>query len=347
MDIKINQVVPKPLNGSLESLRAVIEATEHKTTVRLNFPCAAYAESWQQQIRDAVGDSTLRVNFEQRVKAHKVQSTLKGVPHIKNIIAVASGKGGVGKSTTTANLAIALSRLGARVGVLDADIYGPSMPTMLGVAKGKPESIEGKYLKPVTTYEGIQVMSMGFLLPDEDAPVVWRGPMVSKALQQLLFDTKWDDLDYLLIDLPPGTGDIQLTLCQKIPLSGAVIVTTPQDIALLDVKKAVQMFNKVSVTCLGVVENMSHYVCPNCSHEDPIFGHGGAARLATEFDLPLLGQIPLNAIICQQGDSGEPVALHAQSEISQYYLDAALRTVSTLSLQPQNYAVKFPDIIVE
>lgn len=336
-----------PLLGTMsQEAVTVTESNPGQITLNTAFPCQNYQANWVESIQNALNDSTIQVHFNTDIRAHQVQTGLKGIPNIKNIIAVASGKGGVGKSTTTANLAIALQNLGAKVGVLDADIYGPSQPMMLGVDHLKPESVEGKWLQPVTNASGIQVMSMGFMLEDDNTPVIWRGPMVSKALQQLLFETLWDELDYLLIDLPPGTGDIQLTLCQKIPLSGAVIVTTPQDIALLDVKKAINMFKKVNVPCLGVIENMSHYECPNCDHHAAIFGSGGVEKLQQQFDLPCVGQIPLNALICEQGDAGKPVATDQNSSIGKNYLAAAVRLASQLALQAKNYAVKFPNIVI-
>lgn len=276
--------------------------------------------------------------------AHTVQPSLKPLPNIKNIIAVGSGKGGVGKSTTAVNLALALAK-NARVGILDADIYGPSLPTMLGLTE-KPDSPDGKTINPIEKY-GLQCMSIGLLLT-EDTPAIWRGPIVTKALQQILFETNWDNLDYLIIDLPPGTGDIQLTLAQKIPVAGAIIVTTPQDLALIDAKKALVMFNKVQVAVLGIVENMSIYTCSQCGHEDPIFGHDGALKMAENYDVPLLGQLPLEKSIREETDSGLPTVLAApESSRAQSYLQLAQRVVEKLALRPKDYSAKFGTIVVQ
>lgn len=279
------------------------------------------------------------------VQSHAVQSGLKPLPQVKNIIAVASGKGGVGKSTTAVNLALALAAEDARVGILDADIYGPNQPQMLG-AHGKPESKDGKSLEPIVRH-GIQSMSIGYLV-DQDTPMAWRGPMATTALQQLINDTRWDNLDYLIIDMPPGTGDIQLTLAQKIPVSGAVIVTTPQDIALLDARKGIAMFQKVNVPVLGVVENMSIHICSQCGHQESIFGQGGGEQLAKKYDIELLGALPLDIRIREQADSGKPtVAAEPNSPISQIYRQIAQRLVTKLALQPKSYAAKFPNIVIE
>jgi ATP-binding protein involved in chromosome partitioning len=264
---------------------------------------------------------------------------------IKKIIAVASGKGGVGKSTVAVNLALGLAKTGAKVGILDADIYGPSQPAMLGVGRERPEVKEG-VLQPIVRH-GLQSMSIGYLI-DPETPVVWRGPMIGKALQQLLQDTNWDALDYLVIDLPPGTGDIQLTLCQKIPVSGAVIVTTPQDLALLDVRRACEMFVKLNVPILGVVENMALYHCPQCGHEEHIFGEGGAEKLATQFNVAMLGSIPLNIQIREMTDSGQPPVVQApESEYAKAFCAVAEKVIDVLAQQPKDYAGKFPKIVVE
>jgi len=264
---------------------------------------------------------------------------------IKNIVAVASGKGGVGKSTTAVNLALALAAEGARVGILDADIYGPNQPQMLG-AQEKPESKDGKSLEPIARY-GVQSMSIGYLV-DQDTPMVWRGPMATTALQQLLNDTHWDNLDYLIVDMPPGTGDIQLTLTQKIPVSGAVIVTTPQDIALLDARKGIAMFQKVNVPVLGIIENMSIHICSQCGHQEAVFGQGGGAQLAQKYGVELLGTLPLDIRIREQADSGKPtVVAEPDSPISQIYREIARKVVSKLALQAKSYASKFPKIVIE
>jgi len=281
------------------------------------------------------------VNLDWKVVTHAVQGDLKPLEQIRNIIAVASGKGGVGKSATAVNLALALQADGARIGVLDADIYGPSMPRMLGV-KGQPQTV-GNRIVPQQAY-GLQVMSIGFMV-EEDTPMIWRGPMVTSALQQLLTETNWESLDYLVIDLPPGTGDIQLTLAQKVPVSGCLIVTTPQDIALLDARKAVQMFRKVEMSVLGIVENMSTHICSKCGHEEPIFGSGGGARMAEQYGVPLLGQLPLDLHIREDLDNGRPTVVSApDSEITSRYRDVARCVAARLSLTPRSLAVGLPQI---
>jgi ATP-binding protein involved in chromosome partitioning len=280
-----------------------------------------------------------------KIAAHKVQKGVKHIENIKNIIAVASGKGGVGKSTTAVNLALALSAEGAKVGILDADIYGPSQPRMLGVS-GKPESKDGKSLEPMNSYH-LQAMSIGFLV-DEETPMIWRGPMVTQALQQLLNDTNWDDLDYLVVDLPPGTGDTQLTLAQQVPVSGAVIVTTPQDIALLDARKGFKMFEKVEVPVLGIVENMSIHICSECGHEEHIFGEGGGQRMSDQYNVDFLGALPLDIRIREETDSGKPtVVAEPDSRISQIYREIARRTAAKLSLKSKDYAARFPQIVIQ
>ncbi|AZR26817.1 iron-sulfur cluster carrier protein ApbC [Xanthomonas vasicola pv. arecae] len=270
---------------------------------------------------------------ERRVAAHAVQGALAPHPRIRNVIAVGSGKGGVGKSTTAVNLALALRQLGARVGVLDADIYGPSVPAMLGLS-GRPDSPDNKSIEPLRAF-GIEAMSIG-LLVDQDTPMIWRGPMATSALIQLFNDTLWDDLDYLLIDLPPGTGDIQLTLSQKIPVAGAVIVTTPQDIATLDARKALKMFEKVEVPVLGIVENMAVHTCSNCGHREHLFGEGGGERMAVQYGVPLLGSLPLEIAIREQGDAGQPIVVAAPaSAAAQAYLAAATRLAEELGKRPR------------
>jgi ATP-binding protein involved in chromosome partitioning len=284
------------------------------------------------------------VNISSRVMPHKVQEDLKPLPSIANIIAVGSGKGGVGKSTTAVNLALALQEQGARVGVLDADIYGPSIPSMLGV-KGQP-STDGEKIIPKEAH-GLKVMSIGFLV-EEDTAMIWRGPMVTSALQQLLGDTAWGQLDYLIIDLPPGTGDIQLTLAQKIPVAGAVIVTTPQDIALLDARRAVNMFRKVDVQVLGVVENMSTHICTKCGHEEAIFGHGGGEAMARDFDIPLLGRLPLTMEIRSSLDEGKPtMAEDHDTPITESYRKLALRTAGELAVRPRSMTLQMPEILIQ
>ena len=280
-----------------------------------------------------------------QITSHRVQAGLKPLPQVKNIIAVASGKGGVGKSTTAVNLALALKAEGAQVGILDADIYGPNQPHMLGAIE-KPKTKDNKAIEPIIRH-GLQVMSIGYLVEPESA-MIWRGPMVTTALQQLLHDTLWQNLDYLIIDLPPGTGDIQLTLAQKIPVSGAVIVTTPQDIALLDARKGIAMFQKVNVPVLGVIENMSTHTCSQCGHSEAIFGAGGGERLAQQYDIELLGSLPLDMRIREQADGGCPtVVAEPESKISQQYREIARRVAAKLSEQAKSYAAKFPNIVIE
>jgi len=275
----------------------------------------------------------LLVSQSIRAGAHRVQKGLSPHPRIRNVIAVGSGKGGVGKSTTAVNLAVALQQLGARVGVLDADIYGPSMPAMLGLS-GRPESPDNKSIEPMRAF-GVETMSIGFLV-DQDSPMIWRGPMATSALTQLFNDTRWDDLDYLLVDLPPGTGDIQLTLAQKIPVAGAVIVTTPQDIATLDARKALKMFEKVEVPVLGIIENMAVHTCSSCGHVEHLFGEGGGQRMAAQYGVPLLGSLPLEIGIREQGDAGTPIVAAAPDSVAaKAYVAAAQRMVEELGKRPR------------
>ena len=290
-----------------------------------------------------VGNVT--VNIGSRIVAHKAQQGVTLLPNVKNIIAVASGKGGVGKSTTSVNLALALAAEGATVGLLDADIYGPSQPQMLGIS-GRPESSDGKTMDPMLAH-GIQAMSIGFLI-DADTPMVWRGPMVTGALEQLLRDTKWADLDYLIIDLPPGTGDIQLTMAQKIPVTGAIIVTTPQDIALLDARKGLKMFEKVGIPILGIVENMSTHICSNCGHEEHIFGSGGGAVMAKDYNVDLLGSLPLDISIRMQADGGTPTVIaDPNSKISAVYKEIARKAAIKIANAGLDHSSKFPNIVIQ
>ena len=301
-------------------------------------------EALTRKVRDETGAGEVRVEVDQKIVSHAVQKNLKPLSGVRNIIAVASGKGGVGKSTTAINLAAALAGEGARVGLLDADIYGPSLPHMLGLT-GRPEVREGNRIVPMQAF-GLQAMSIGFLV-DDDQPMIWRGPMVTGALQQLLNNTDWDDLDYLIIDLPPGTGDIQLTLSQQIPVSGAIIVTTPQDIALLDAQKGLRMFQQVSVPVLGLVENMSMHVCSNCGHAEPIFGQGGGERMARRYDTELLGSLPLDIRIRERADSGEPIVIsEPEGPAAQAYLDIARKAAARLALKARDYSARFPNIAV-
>jgi ATP-binding protein involved in chromosome partitioning len=279
------------------------------------------------------------------VVSHAVQKGVKPIPGIKNIIAIASGKGGVGKSTTAVNLALALLAEGASVGILDADIYGPSQPMMLGIA-GRPESKDGKSLEPMEGH-GLQAISIGFLI-DIDTPMVWRGPMVTQALEQLLKDTRWRELDYLVVDLPPGTGDIQLTLAQKVPVTGAVIVTTPQDIALIDARKGLKMFEKVGIPILGIVENMSTHICEKCGHESHIFGEGGAARMSKDYGTELLGQLPLDGSIREHADSGKPTLVSdPDGKLSAIYKQIARRCAVRIAESQKDMTSKFPNIVVQ
>ncbi len=315
----------------------------------LGFPADGYHAVLKQALKDELsavpGIGNVSIQIETDITSHSVQKGVQILSGIKNTIAIASGKGGVGKSTTAVNLALALQAEGANVGILDADIYGPSMPRMLGCS-GKPDSSDGKSIEPKLSYN-IQSMSIGYLI-DEETPMIWRGPMVTGALEQLLSDTNWKDLDYLIIDLPPGTGDIQLTLCQKIPVSAAIIVTTPQDIALLDARKAHNMFEKVGVPVLGIIENMSTHICSECGHEEHIFGAGGGEKLSKQYDVDLLGALPLDIKIREGVDRGKPnVAIDPDSDISLLYREIARKASARLSLRAKDYSGRFPKIVIE
>lgn len=291
------------------------------------------------------GIGNITVDISSRIVAHSAQRGVQLLPNVKNIIAVASGKGGVGKSTTAVNLALALAAEGASVGILDADIYGPSQPQMLGIS-GRPESVDGKSMEPMVSH-GIQAMSIGFLV-DIDTPMVWRGPMVTGALEQLLRETHWQDLDYLVVDLPPGTGDIQLTLSQKVPVTGAIIVTTPQDIALLDARKGLKMFEKVGIPILGIVENMSTHICSKCGHEEHIFGAGGGAAMCKDYNVDLLGSLPLDIKIREQADGGAPtVVTEPDSPITAIYKQIARTAAIKLSQLALDHSSKFPNIVIQ
>jgi len=333
--------------GAVKSI--AVEGGQVTVDVVLGFPAKGYAPRLQSELQARLlqlpGVSQVAIKVSSKVVAHKVQHGVKPLPNVKNIIAIASGKGGVGKSTTAVNLALALAAEGGNVGILDADIYGPSQPRMLGIS-ARPESKDGKIMEPLVNH-GLQAMSIGFLI-EEDTPMIWRGPMVTQALQQLLNETRWKDLDYLIIDMPPGTGDIQLTLSQQVPVSGAVIITTPQDIALLDARKGLKMFEKVNVPVLGVVENMSIHICSQCGHAEHIFGEGGGARMADEYDVDFLGSLPLDIKIREQADGGVPtVVADPQSRISEIYREIARHMAAKLSVQSKDYSTKFPSIVIQ
>ncbi len=329
-----------------------IHANRVSIKVTLGYPAASVKALFCAQIKATVAaalpaGTEVEVTLDWRVEAHQAQQNMANMQAVKNIIAVASGKGGVGKSTTAVNLALALVAEGARVGLLDADIYGPSLPLMLGVPEGeRPNQRGAQMLEPIAAH-GLQTMSIGYLLT-ENTPVVWRGPMVSGALQQLLNQTAWDNLDYLVIDLPPGTGDIQLTLAQKVPVAGAVIVTTPQDIALLDAKKGIEMFRKVDVPVLGIIENMAVHICSNCGHADHLFGSGGGANIAAEYAVPLLGSLPLARSIREQADGGNPtVVADPAGPVAALYLEVARRTAAHLAMRDRQQGPVFPNIVMK
>ncbi len=316
--------------------------------VELGYPARsqepALRASLEAAARSVEGVRSVQVEVVTKVVAHAVQRGVQLLPGVKNIVAVASGKGGVGKSTTAANLALALAAEGATVGLLDADIYGPSQPMMMGIDR-RPDSLDGKTMEPLVNH-GVQVMSIGFLV-DPDQAMIWRGPMATQALEQLLRQTHWKDVDYLVVDMPPGTGDIQLTLSQRVPITGAVIVTTPQDIALLDARKGITMFEKVGVPILGLVENMAVHVCSNCGQAEHIFGEGGGGRLAQELGMHYLGALPLDLKIRQQADSGQPtVVADPQSEAAGIYRQVARDVAARIALQSKDFSAKFPTITV-
>jgi ATP-binding protein involved in chromosome partitioning len=334
--------------GAVRAVR--VEAGVIRVDIELAYPGRSQFELIGAQIRAALAEradsgTPIEVNVSSRIVAHGVQRGVKLIPGVKNVIAVASGKGGVGKSTTAVNLACALAMEGASVGLLDADIYGPSQPMMLGIS-GRPESVEENTMEPMLGH-GIQANSIGFLV-DMDAPMVWRGPMVTQALEQLIRQTRWRDLDYLVVDLPPGTGDIQLTLAQRVPVTGAVIVTTPQDIALLDARKGLRMFQKVNIPILGIVENMSTHVCSNCGHAEPIFGSGGAERMSADYQVELLGQLPLDIRIREQTDAGTPPVLaEPDSPAAQTYRRIARRVAVKIGELQKDLSSKFPNIVIK
>ena len=316
--------------------------------VELGYPArsqfAMLRETLTTAARGVPGVDAVDIHLSSKIVAHAAQRGVQLLPNVKNIVAVASGKGGVGKSTTAANLALALAAEGAAVGILDADIYGPSQPMMMGLS-GKPASNDGKTMEPMRNH-GVEVMSIGFLV-EADNPMIWRGPMATQALEQLLRQTNWGDLDYLIVDMPPGTGDIQLTLSQRVPLTGAVIVTTPQDIALLDAKKGIRMFEKVGVPILGIVENMAVHVCEQCGHVEHIFGADGGQRLADQYNTDYLGALPLNLSIRVQADSGQPsVVSHPDGEIAGLYKAVARQVAVKIAQRTRDFSSKFPTITI-
>jgi ATP-binding protein involved in chromosome partitioning len=334
-----------------KALREVVLASDRlQVRIELGFPTLGYSHSLQAALQAHLQSHHIHVpltlELTSAIRPHAVQRTLKPLAGVKNIVAVASGKGGVGKSTVAVNIALAWAAAGARVGILDADIYGPSQPLMLGLSGQHPNSPDGKLIRPLHAH-GLVAMSIGFLV-DPSQAVVWRGPMVTQALTQLLTDTEWGELDYLVVDMPPGTGDIQLTLAQRVPVAGAIIVTTPQDIALADARKGLAMFEKVSVPVLGIIENMSVHVCSHCGHVEHIFGEGGGARLAREHGVTLLGELPLDSSIREQADGGRPtVVAQPDSPAAQAYIAAARRAAATLSIRAQDRSALFPKIVVE
>ncbi|HSV21258.1 MAG TPA: iron-sulfur cluster carrier protein ApbC [Casimicrobiaceae bacterium] len=339
----------KDLVASKVVKKITVGPAQTSIEIVLPYPARSQYDHLRRMVQDAVatlpGAGRVQVDITQKIVSHAVQRGVKLVPGVKNIVAVASGKGGVGKSTTAVNLALALAAEGAQVGVLDADIYGPSQPMMLGIS-GRPQSNDGKTLEPLEAY-GVQAMSIGFLI-DMDTPMVWRGPMVTQALEQLLKDTNWRDVDYLIVDMPPGTGDIQLTLSQKVPVTGAVIVTTPQDIALLDARKGLKMFEKVGVPIVGVVENMSIHVCSNCGHAEHIFGEGGAAKLCKDYGVPFLGSLPLDIHIREQADSGRPTVIaDPDGPIAQAYKAIARKVAVSVAQKAADFSARFPNIVIQ
>ena len=350
----LKDVIDPNTGKDLVSTRCVrnirVSGSDVSLDVELGYPAKSQVEGIRAaviaRVKTLPGIGNVSANVFSKVVAHAVQKGAKLIPGVKNIIAVASGKGGVGKSTTAVNLALALAAEGATVGLLDADIYGPSLPQMLGIAGGHPESADGKGLEPMEAH-GIQAMSIGFLI-DPEQPMVWRGPMVTQALTQLLNETRWRDVDYLVVDMPPGTGDIQLTLAQQVPVTGAVIVTTPQDIALLDARKGLKMFEKVGIPILGIVENMSIHVCSKCGHAEHIFGSGGGERMAKDYGVELLGALPLDMAIRLQMDGGTPtVEADPEGLATKVYKGIARRIAVKIAEKAKDHTSKFPSIVVQ
>lgn len=355
--LSVNEII-SALNGVIDpNTHKKLEVTDENSQLQLNdkqldlgltlgYPLSDREGAFRTRIQEALnplGVEVASLQFGLDIKKHAVQGELRPLENIKNIIAVASGKGGVGKSTTSVNLALALQQQGAKVGMLDADIYGPSVPIMLGVNE-KPRSLDGKMMQPLVGHQ-IEANSLGFLL-DDDAPAIWRGPMATQALTQLIQQTAWSDLDYLVVDMPPGTGDIALTMAQRVPLVGAVVVTTPQDLALIDARKGLRMFQEVDVPVLGIVENMSVHVCSQCGHAEPIFGEGGGRGMAEQYGVPWLGSLPLAMSIREQTDSGLPTVLAApDSPEAQLYHDIATRLAARVSLLPEDTSWKRPKVV--
>ncbi|HRH15577.1 MAG TPA: iron-sulfur cluster carrier protein ApbC [Azonexus sp.] len=333
---------------SLKNIK--VDGDDVSFDIELGYPAKTQIEAIRKQVIAAVrtlpGVANVSANVHAKIVAHSVQLGVKLVPGVKNIIAIASGKGGVGKSTTAVNLALALAQEGASVGILDADIYGPSQPQMLGLAGEQPESKDGQSMEPLTAY-GVQAMSIGFMV-DVETPMVWRGPMVAQALDQLIGQTNWHDVDYLIVDMPPGTGDIQLSLAQKVPVTGAVIVTTPQDIALIDARKGLKMFEKVNVPILGIVENMSIHICSKCGHEEHIFGAGGGERMGKDYEVEFLGSLPLELAIREMTDAGKPTVVGApDSRTADIYRSIARRIAVKIGEKAKDMTSKFPNIVVQ
>ncbi|WP_153099784.1 iron-sulfur cluster carrier protein ApbC [Paraburkholderia hayleyella] len=346
-----NTGLPFAASAATKSFRNLVLGDDGSISVDLvlGYPAKTQFEALGTRVSNALhavpGVTRVQVQVSQQIAAHAVQRGVQLLPNVKNIIAVASGKGGVGKSTTAVNLALALVREGASVGMLDADIYGPSLPLMLGI-EGRPESPDGKSMNPLSRY-GLQANSIGFLV-EQDNPMVWRGPMATSALEQLLRQTNWHELDYLVVDMPPGTGDIQLTLSQRVPVTGAVIVTTPQDIALLDARKGLRMFEKVGIPILGIVENMGLHICSNCGHEEHVFGAGGGARMAQDYGIDLLGSLPLESSIREQADAGQPtVVADPDGRIAGIYASIARKVALHIAGRARDMTSKFPNIVVQ
>jgi len=340
----------KDLVAAGEVDEVIVDGDVARIRIVLGYPAASWTSLLKSLVQERAvsveGIQNVEVAIETKIIGREItQKDVSPIDGVRNMIAVASGKGGVGKSTVSVNLALALAAEGSRVGILDADIYGPSQPRMLGIG-GQPKSPDGKSLEPMISHQ-LQAMSIGFLI-DEDTAMIWRGPMVTGALEQLLNDTLWDDLDYLVIDLPPGTGDIQLTLAQKVPVSGALIVTTPQDIALLDAKKAVKMFEKVRIPLLGIVENMSTHICSNCGYEEHIFGEGGGRRMASEYEIDYLGEIPLARSIREGTDSGKPTMVsEPDGQLADIYRTIARNVSGRLAARKRDYTDVFPSIVIQ